>query len=554
MIIRSLTFARHIKGMKSASLQHLVLASFICILALNGCAPRDAAIAQTEATMLKAKTAREAIMPKLEAASPLTEEDAPWFGDTSISAQAGEALPEALENGESIVITFERPLTLEQLAMRLQAVTNMRVTVETGGAAMDAVMAADGMPPQMAGRQQEGKTFVPADGQEVTGGRIVWQGKLSNLLDQVADRFDAEWQYSHNSIRISQQIVRTYMLHALAGSTDVGGSVKTGSGGGDTGLPQQSVDSTSKLALWDEIQKTIDTIIAGRARASYSPATGTITLAGYPSAVKAAEEYLQLQNKLRLRRVAIEAQVLSVLLNKQYENNVDLDVVVREAFNNQPFVFSSGQPSGTDPGRTVTTGLLRQIPAGLGTDGSVQLVINALSAVANRVTVEYTGSLVTLSDQPAPLQVATKRSYVARVTGTQGQTTSSTTLEPGTIDIGLSMNILPRVIEADRIMLRIALGITDLVQLREFTSGESSIQLPEVDSTGFLQNAVLQSGETLVLAGFERKGANDTEQGTGHESNWLLGGGKSYGQRREVRVLLIKATLLPEEPVSVLQP
>ena len=144
-----------------------------------------------------------------------------------------------------------------------------------------------------------------------------------------------------------------------------------------------------------------------------------------------------------MRRVAIEAQVLSVLLNKQYQNNVDLDIVVKEAFNNQPFVFSSAQPSGTDPGRSITAGLLREIPTALGDRGTVQLVINALSAVAERVTVEYTGSLVTLSDQPAPLQVATKRSYVARVTGTQGQTTSSTTLEPGTIDIGLSMNILP---------------------------------------------------------------------------------------------------------------
>ena len=550
MIIRSFTFARHIKGMKKPFLQHLVLASFIFALALNGCAPRDAAVAQTEATALKARAAHEAIMPKLEMASPLTEEDAPWFGDTSISAQAGESLPEAMEGSDSIVITFERPLTLEQLAARIQSVTNMRVTVS--GAGMPENMGAAGAAPTAVSPEMV-KTFVPADGQEVTGGRIVWQGKLSNLLDQIADRFDAEWQYNHDSIQISQQIVRTYMLHALAGRTDVGGSVKTGSSG-ESSLPQQSVDSTSKLAVWDEIQKTIDTIIAGRARASYSPATGTITLAGYPSAVKAAEEYLQLQNKLRLRRVAIEAQVLSVLLNKQYQNNVDLDIVVKEAFNNQPFVFSSAQPSGTDPGRSITAGLLREIPTALGDRGTVQLVINALSAVAERVTVEYTGSLVTLSDQPAPLQVATKRSYVARVTGTQGQTTSSTTLEPGTIDIGLSMNILPRVIEQDRIMLRIALGITDLVQLREFTSGESSIQLPEVDSTGFLQNAVLQSGETLVLAGFERKGASDTKQGTGHESNWLLGGGESYGQRREVRVLLIKAVLLPEEPVSVLRP
>ncbi len=536
--------------MENPRRQYLVFASFILALALNGCAPRDEAVAQVQATTLKAKTAYESLSPKAQPVSPLTEEDAPWFGDTSISAQSGETLPESMEGSDSIVMTFERPLTLEQMAARIQAVTNMRVTVE--GSGMPENMTAGA--PAAAASPEMVKTFVPADGQEVTGGRIVWQGKLSNLLDQVADRFDAEWQYSHDSIRISQQIVRTYMLHALAGSTDVGGSVKTGSSGGDTGLPQQSVDSSSKLALWEEIQKTVDTIIMGRARASYSPATGTITLAGYPSAVKAAEEYLQLQNKLRLRRVAIEAQVLSVLLNKQYENNVDLDIVVREAFNNQPFVFSSAQPSGTDPGRTITAGLLREIPAGLGDRGTVQLVINALSAIANRVTVEYTGSLVTLSDQPAPLQVATKRSYVARVTGTQGQTTASTTLEPGTIDIGLSMNILPRVIEQDRIMLRIALGITDLVQLREFTSGESSIQLPEVDSTGFLQNAVLQSGETLVLAGFERKGATDTEQGTGHEKNWLLGGGKSYGQRREVRVLLIKATLMPEEPVSVLQP
>jgi hypothetical protein len=40
----------------------------------------------------------------------------------------------------------------------------------------------------------------------------------------------------------------------------------------------------------------------------------------------------------------------------------------------------------------------------------------------------------------------------------------------------------------------------------------------------------------------------------GHESNWLLGGGESYGQRREVRVLMITATILPEEPISAVQP
>lgn len=539
--------------------RNLILALFILVSFLTACASRDATYQQVETINTKADQALADIQPKKTQVSPLTEEDSPWFGDVSIPAQAGEALPDMVEGKESIVLTFERPLTLEEVAARIQSVTNMRVTVEGGQSAAVPVATEggkDGAAPAAAQANAEAppRTFLPADGQEVTGGRIVWQGKLSNLMDQIGDRFDAEWSYSNGSIQIAQQVVRTYMLHALAGSTDVGGSVKTGSAGGDSGLPQQSVDSSSKLALWEEIQKTVDTIIAGRARASYSPATGTITLAGYPSAVKAAENYLRLQNKLRLRRVAIEAQVLSVLLNKEYNNSVDVDIVIKEAFNNQPFVFSSTPPSGTDTGRTITAGLLRTLPTALGNRSTTQVAIEALTAVANRVSVEYSGSLVTLSDQPAPLQVATKRSYVARVTGTSGQTTSSTTLEPGTIDIGLSMNILPRVIEQDRIMLRIALGITDLVQLREFTSGASSIQLPEVDSTGFLQNAVLQSGETLVLAGFERKSATDAQQGVGHESNWLLGGGEAYGQRREIRVLLITATLLPEDPVNVLRP
>lgn len=103
-------------------------------------------------------------------------------------------------------------------------------------------------------------------------------------------------------------------------------------------------------------------------------------------------------------------------------------------------------------------------------------------------------------------------------------------------------------------MLRIALGITDLVQLRDFTSGGSTVQLPEIDSSGFLQNAVLQSGETLVLAGFERKSASDTQSGAGHPGNWLLGGGESFEQGREIRVLLITANVLPEDPVNIIRP
>lgn len=532
----------------------------LAALPMAGCQSRETARSEFENINKSADQGLNQIKPKPTPSAALTEESSPWFGDTAVLGQTGELLPSAMEDNNAVVLTFEKPLTLAQLAGRIQAATNLRVIVHAA-AVNDTMGAATPVPtsPSEAGGNVEASdgTFLPADGLEVAGGRTVWQGKLSNLLDQISDRFDAEWKYSDNAIHISQQVVRTFMLHALAGSTDVGGSVKTGETGASGGLPQQSVDSTSKLVVWEEIQKAIETIIGNKARASYSPATGTVTVAGSPSAVSATEQYLRLQNKMRLRRVSLEAKVLSVQLSKAYNNNFDLDLVIRNSFGgNQPFVFSSAKASGTDVGRTIQAGVLRAVPDALGGNkSSAQVVINALDAVSNHVAVEYSGSLVTLSDQPAPLQVATKRSYVARVSGSStADGAASTTLEPGTIDIGLSMNLLPRVIEQDRIMLRIALGITDLVQLREFSSGGSSLQLPEIDTTGFLQNAVLRSGETLVLAGFEKKSANDTQNGVGHPANWLMGGGEKYGNGREIRILLITAQVMPEEPLSVLQP
>lgn len=545
--------------MKKSSLRSRFTAAanplFVAVVAmlLTGCmTDLKATRSDLSETTKKAHEGLQIVQPtaQKEPVSPLVVENTHWFGATTIPAQSGQYLPSNLESDTALVLTFEKPLTLEQIAGRIQAATNLRVMVDRGAAPSATGGATGG---DADGLSQA--TFLPADGLEVTGGRVVWQGRLSNLLDQISDRFDAEWRYTGNTIRISQHVVRTFMLHALAGSTDVGGSVKTGTTSAETGLPQQSVDSTSKLAVWDEIQKAVETIIPGKARASYSPTTGTITVAGFPSAVNAVEDYLRLQNKLRLRRVALEAQILSVRLNKDYNNNFDLDVVIKDVFgNNQPFIFSSVAATGTDTGRSVTAGLLREIPQRLGDKGSAQLMISALSAVSENIATEYSGTLVTLSDQPAPLQVATKRAYVARVSGSATDGASATTLEPGTIDIGLSMNLLPRVIEQDRVMLRIALGITDLVQLRDFSSGGSTLQLPEVDTTGFLQNAVLQSGETLVLAGFERKSAQDIKSGTGHPDNWLLGGGQRFGQGREIRVLMITARILPEDSINVIRP
>lgn len=511
---------------------------------LVSCAEREEVRSDVNEMSAAADRYLKKIKPTRSVRPSLVVDDKPWFGERAIPFQNGDPLPEHLEQDKALVLTFERPLTIDQVAARIQGATGVRVMVERER--LDSDENEDGL--------SSGGLFLPADGMDVSGGRVVWQGNLSSLLDQVADRFDAQWTYNGKAIRLSQYIVRTFMLHSLAGETTITGGVSA-SGTGDSGsLPEQDVDVTSRLVVWDEVKEAVETIVGERARTSFSPATGTITISGSPSAVAEVENYLRIQNDLRLRRVVIEVKVLSVTLDQGNQMNFDLDVIINDFFDGQPFVFAGNSTGATS--RDIIGGIVRQVPSGLDTDlgtvNSTQLVIDALDAFAQDASVEHSGTLVTLSDQPAPLQVANKRAYVARVTGSSSDSTSSTSLEPGILDIGLTMNVLPRVIEDDRVMLRIAMGITDLVgDIQSFESGDSIIQLPEIETTGFLQNTVLRSGETLVLAGFERRSASDTSVGTGAAWNFLMGGGQNFSKGREIRVLLITANVLPNDPIEI---
>jgi len=74
--------------------------------------------------------------------------------------------------------------------------------------------------------------------------------------------------------------------------------------------------------------------------------------------------------------------------------------------------------------------------------------------------------------------------------------------------------------------------------------------LPEVETTGFLQNAVMTSGETLVLAGFEKQ--QDSASDTGSPGSFLFGGTRSTVRSRELTILLLTTEILPEEPITVI--
>jgi type II secretory pathway component GspD/PulD (secretin) len=186
-----------------------------------------------------------------------------------------------------------------------------------------------------------------------------------------------------------------------------------------------------------------------------------------------------------------------------------------------------------------------QNPTGPLSSGDLTATLQANEGI-ERASIVHSGTLVTLSDQPAPLQVARQIAFLERVTGSD----TSVSLEPGVIDVGLFMTVLPRIVENDKILMRLSIAITDAdPNFRQFGTDEVQIELPEIETTGFLQNAVVGNGETMVLAGFEKRSNSLSE--TTNPFTSLLGGRSNASRGRDMLVLVMHSRILPEQPITV---
>lgn len=484
-----------------------------------------------------ANQALKSIEPTKQIRKPLVVDDRPWYGARSVPLQNGMALPQRFLGSDGLVITFERPMTLKETARMIQAATGIRTVVNTSGG-------------DQFGAEQG---FIPVDGIEVTGGRVVWTGPLSDMLEQVTDNFDADWTYDGRTLTIADEVTRTFMLHALADTIDVQSNIEN-SIDERSALPEVGTSSQATLEIWNDIEDTINSIVDQKGRATFSPTTGTITISGPASVVRKVEDYLRDQNRMRLRRVAVAVRVLSVETSDTNTVGFNLTGLIERAINNRPFQFTSVSDG-------LTAGILRQLPTidpvtGLPATGGVTPNTDEITSIleasedVERVSLSNSGAIVTLSDIPAPLQIGRTIAYLERVSSSSGDD-GNVSLEPGEVNLGLTMNVLPRVIQRDKVLLRLAVGITDAqTPFQQITVSGLSIELPEISTTGFLQNAVLSEGETLVLAGFEKDQASLDDEGT--PGGLFTGGQRTIGRSREVTVLLITAEVLPEEPLTVL--
>src|SRR3546814_699758 len=138
--------------------------------------------------------------------------------------------------------------------------------------------------------------------------------------------------------------------------------------------------------------------------------------------------------------------------------------------------------------------------------------------------------------------------YLASTTpATSTATTSSGTpgLTPGVITIGLSGFVVPRILEDGRVFLQINMSLSELVgEIQSITSNGQTIQIPRKSTRAIPIKTTLQSGQTMINAGYERISDQINRVGTGNPDFPLLGGLRGASSERSSLVVMITPLVL----------
>ena len=460
-----------------------------------------------------------------------------WLGDTSEIEYEGEPIPSYLEEKDAITLVSNRPITLYEIGDMLNKVTSLKIRFAPQLEETVLKNAATNKPTVES---------INADWTEPDKMLVSYRGPLSGFLDEISSRFGIWWKYEKREIYFYKYITRTFVLYSLPTkpslTVNVGGSAQ-----GSGGTSSLTLNSTAQVELWENIEKSITSMIDKDAKLTMDSSNGTISLTATPLDIKKVANFVNEQNNRLSRQVAVSVKVLQVSINDSDQYGLNLSAAFDDGVTKIGVASATGIST-----ETVTENLTMAVLNG---NWTANAAIQALSTQGT-TTMVTSGTVTTLNNKPAPIQVIKKQNYISEITktnsGNDGDYYDIST-ETEEIETGFTLDILPRILEHGRILMMFNLTLSDLIELEkvEFGSEDSGryIQNPKIESRGFTQEVALKSGESLVLTGYERVENDADKTGVGSAEDSLLGGCATATKSRSVLVIILTPVVL-ESPLT----
>ena len=457
-----------------------------------------------------------------------------WLGNKSTVLEHKNKLPSQFETDSGVTILLNEPVTLQVLANDINSVTGLPVKIDS-----------------QVSPEKLKKTM-----------NIAYTGKLSGLLSQVATDLDLLWYFDKSSIVFYETETKTFTLYALGTEVSYQTAMNTDDGN------QVSLEST--LKEWDEVENAISSIIGkgGNADFTVSRSLGTITVTAPPSVLARVGEYIERQNKRLSQLVTIDVKVLQVSISNDSAFGLNLAAAINstsglnlvanpknnlattEATAMNIAVLSNDVSALTGATHTVNG---TQVPGAYTQDdimhGSLagvagsNALIQAL-AKQGKVSLVTNVGVTTRNNRVAPVNNTRTTGYIKRFESRNFTTVESSTVDQDDLETGFSMQLLPNVLENGKILLLFRMSVRELLKMSTQTIGEVTLQLPEVEERSFMQEVIMESGQMLVVSGFEKQNNSDTRYGLGDPDFMALSGSRETSAQRDVLVVILTPQVL----------
>jgi len=502
----------------------------------------------------------------------IEEVHANWLGGHMI--QTAIALPPAFSENITLSQDFENAQALADCLQNCREMPGIPVVLapEVGGQAPQTDASASNPPPPIVPglSAMPGPPGAPVQPGINAGGlganaglqqpiRLRYKGTFTGLLNTIANKLgDARWKYSDGSIHFYNLESRTFVIDAIPGNSNTSAGVSGGSsgasgsnnagstGGGASGGSSSgsgpSTSISSNIALWDDIKSMMPIILSPSGKFFLSPAMGTITITDKPKYLDRAAEKIADLNHILSMQALIQVKVYKITLNQGDQYGLNWNLIFNNLSKTTGLTFANAFPTQGNTG-SFAINILKTAGdsnphSNLAQIAGSQAMINALSTQGD-TTLLTSSSVTTTNNRPAPLKVGNTISYPASSsTTTTANVGSTSAVIAATIQTGYIMTVLPHIIDDRRLFLQFAINLSSNTMDVETNQGITT-KYPNLATIDLLQHVALNSGETLILSGFEQTNGNLNQQGIGSPSNWLLGGGINASKSKDIIIVMI---------------
>jgi MSHA biogenesis protein MshL len=294
-------------------------------------------------------------------------------------------------------------------------------------------------------------------------------------------------------------------------SSNSSGSNRSGNSNGSSGGNQNRQQGSSGINIytetesdfWKELKETLTLLVGNKDDRSVivSPQAGLVTVRALPAEIKAVKDFINdTQTNLR-RQVIIEAKIMEVTLNDDYQQGIKWDQVLG-SIGSTDLVFGT---TGTIAGNVIASTI----------GGTSSLTFNNkdfsgvidLLATQGNVQVLSSPRITATNNQKAVIKVGSDEYYVTDVSNTTTTGTSTTTSPE--IDLtpffsGIALDVTAQIDANGEVILHVHPSVTSTnEQTKVIKLGDDEIILPLAKSSVRESDTIIRakSGEIVVIGG-----------------------------------------------------